>query len=1060
MGDFLLFDPTQQPLPIDPPAPADGVSDACKLETAHSLDELQHLLQEKPFRALLFSVPSEGDLEGIVSSLASFCRKIPILFLYEDEPSKGAFEKLGREIHGCVNRKGLTWETLQTSTKAATALWEALQRNTCLQGELEEARLEVELHRKAYRRISDDLRSAARTLSSMGELHRLFFHALDEQSAIRNFCRVLVKGNGHRVAWVGKIVENAGGIRIEPIAHAGDERGFLKTAFPGELRLGGILEGHPWALQEIRKEENRVAWASEALKRGYRSLAVVPLPGSGKDSRLALCVADAKEERFSADRLAMLADLAKLLSGGLRLLEEKVRRQADEGALTRMKRAVETSVSGFVIFSLEEGIQYVNGAALRLAGYSCPEEVVGRPYRDFVATNEKTPLILETVFGGGNWTGEFDLIRKDGTLREVFSSVSAIQPEGEEARSVLVSFTDISEKKKAEQALHESRALYEAIIEDQTDMILRFLPETLEITYANLPYARYYGTSPGELAGRSFKCRYTPEEEARIRDHLRKLTPQDPVRQIEEQVVLPGGEIRWQQWVDRGIFDDRGRLVEVQGVGRDITELKIAQQNLVREKARLMTLFDNSPDGIVFCTADHRVEIANKAFLQMFGFSAPEIAGRHIDDILLEPPEERAGALALNRAAQEGRQASLEGIRFGKDKVPVFVSVTVIPRTEPDGRFSGTFAIYRDLTERKQKEHALKISNTIIEGSPVVVFRWKAEKGWPVEYVSDNIRQFGYSPEEMNAPGFLYSSIIHPEDLPRVQAEAEALDRQGSPSFFHQYRIVMKNGQTRWVVERNRAERDASGLLSGHFGVVIDDTERKTAELVARKNHEALQESLRKLELSFRRTIEVLSSTTEARDPYTAGHQRKVALLSEAIARRMALPGKTCEGIYLAAMVHDVGKISIPAEILSKPSKLNDFEMALIRTHPDSAYEILKNVESEWDLAEIVRQHHERWDGSGYPRGLRGEEILLEARILAVADVVEAVASDRPYRPGLGLQAAVAALEAGKGREFDPDVAETCLGLLKEGFDFQGEFLFSTLPDKMEGAREWTQKLP
>jgi HD-GYP domain-containing protein (c-di-GMP phosphodiesterase class II) len=204
---------------------------------------------------------------------------------------------------------------------------------------------------------------------------------------------------------------------------------------------------------------------------------------------------------------------------------------------------------------------------------------------------------------------------------------------------------------------------------------------------------------------------------------------------------------------------------------------------------------------------------------------------------------------------------------------------------------------------------------------------------------------------------------------------------------------------------------------------------------------------LQQLEISFRKTIEVLSSTTEARDPYTAGHQRKVATLSEAIARRMGLPGETCEGIYLAAMVHDVGKISIPAELLSKPSNLNDVEMALIQTHPESAYEILKNVDSPWNLAEIVRQHHERMDGSGYPVGLRGEEILLEARIIAVADVFEAVASDRPYRPGLGLDAAMAVLEDGKGTEFDPDVVEVCRSLFDEGFEFEpvgGRFSFAT----------------
>ncbi|HOV28591.1 MAG TPA: PAS domain S-box protein [Synergistales bacterium] len=1046
MGDFLFFDLTNEPFFIAPSPRGAGVSGAHEPETARSFDELRQLLPKGAFQALLFRIPPDASLKETVSRLEEICTDVPILFLCDETQAEEASKRIGRGLHGCIDRKGLTWENLQHSIQSASALRNVLGANSRLKKELAETRLDVELHRKAYRRISEDLRSAVRTMSSLGELHRLFFHAQDEKSTLRNFCRAIVKGHGYQMAWVGRILESEEGIRIEPIAHAGDEQGFLATPFPGNIPLRGILEGHPWAVQNIREEAKRFEWAGEALQRRYRSVAVIPFFRPDRNSRMAFCVFDGREGRFSADRLAMLADLAKLLLRGLSLLEEKIQKQADDETLKLMKQAVETSVSGFVIFGLEEGIQYVNEAALRLAGYSSQEEVIGRSYRDFVLVNEKTPQILETVFRGGNWTGEFDLIRRDGSLREVFSSVSAVQREEEETRFVLVSFTDISEKRKAEQALLESRRLYEAIIEDQTDMILRFLPETLEITYANLPYARYYGKSPGELIGQSFRCRYTPEEEGRIREHLRKLTPQEPVRQIEERVIHPDGEIRWQQWIDRGIFDSEGNLVEVQGVGRDITELKIAQQNLLREKTRLMTLFDNSPDGIVFCTAEQVIESANKAFLELFGFSAPEVLGRKIDDLLHEPPDERAAALELNLASQDGRPRSLEGTRIGKNGVPVFVSVTVIPRKEPGGEISGTFAIYRDLTERRQKEQALKISSTIIEGSPVVVFRWKAEKGWPVEYVSDNIRQFGYTPEELTAPGFHYAKIIHPEDLPRVESETEALEAKGSSSFCHQYRIVMKNGEHRWVVERNRPERDSSGGLLYHFGVVIDDTERRNAEMEAKKSHEALQKSLRKLERSFLQTIEVLSSTTEARDPYTAGHQRKVALLSEALARRLGLPEKTCEGIYLAAMVHDLGKISIPAEILSKPSRLNDFEMALIRTHPESAYEILKNVEARWDLAEIVRQHHERWDGSGYPRGLRGEEILLEARILAVADVVEAIASDRPYRPGLGLKAAMAMLEESKGREFDPQVAQACLDLLREGFDFQGEIAFAPDP--------------
>ncbi len=187
------------------------------------------------------------------------------------------------------------------------------------------------------------------------------------------------------------------------------------------------------------------------------------------------------------------------------------------------------------------------------------------------------------------------------------------------------------------------------------------------------------------------------------------------------------------------------------------------------------------------------------------------------------------------------------------------------------------------------------------------------------------------------------------------------------------------------------------------------------------------------LRQSLEQSIQTIADTVEARDPYTAGHQRRVAELAMAIAREMGLPEEQVNGIHLAAMIHDLGKIHIPAEILSKPSKLTDIETMLIKTHPQAGYDILKNVKFPWPIADIILQHHERLDGSGYPQELKGDAILLEARILCVADVVEAISSFRPYRPGLGIEAALDEIIRGRGTHYDPQVVDTCVALFKEG---------------------------
>ncbi len=209
-----------------------------------------------------------------------------------------------------------------------------------------------------------------------------------------------------------------------------------------------------------------------------------------------------------------------------------------------------------------------------------------------------------------------------------------------------------------------------------------------------------------------------------------------------------------------------------------------------------------------------------------------------------------------------------------------------------------------------------------------------------------------------------------------------------------------------------------------------DVTKRKQAE-------QQVKQGYKKLQRTMEATINTISKIIEIRDPYTAGHQNKVSQLAVAIAQEMKLPEDKIEGIRIAALVHDIGKINIPSEILSKPSKLNNMEFSLIKNHPKVGYDILRRIDFFWPVAKIVLQHHEKIDGSGYPKGLKNNNILLEAKIIGVADVVEAMSSHRPYRPALGIDKALKEISQNKGILYDPEVVDTCLKLFKEkGFKF------------------------
>lgn len=211
------------------------------------------------------------------------------------------------------------------------------------------------------------------------------------------------------------------------------------------------------------------------------------------------------------------------------------------------------------------------------------------------------------------------------------------------------------------------------------------------------------------------------------------------------------------------------------------------------------------------------------------------------------------------------------------------------------------------------------------------------------------------------------------------------------------------------------------------FGLRSIDRQKKLDDEIHEK--ELIQE---RLASALRATIEAMSRTMEWRDPYTAGHQKRVASISTAIARKMGLDNDSVQALYMAGMVHDIGKVAVPSEILTKPSHLTELEMQMVQGHVESGYQILKDIPFPWPIAEMVRQHHERLDGSGYPRGLKGDEISLQARILAVADTIEAMATHRPYRPARGLSAAMDEIRAEAGVKLDSKVVDAAFGLMDE----------------------------
>ncbi len=232
--------------------------------------------------------------------------------------------------------------------------------------------------------------------------------------------------------------------------------------------------------------------------------------------------------------------------------------------------------------------------------------------------------------------------------------------------------------------------------------------------------------------------------------------------------------------------------------------------------------------------------------------------------------------------------------------------------------------------------------------------------------------------------------------------------------------------------EPNEVMINVSNALRRRKLEIENRRHRKKLEKLVLERTEKLQTTLNDLQKAMDGIIEAMGLTVEIRDPYTAGHQTRVAEIAHAIAIEMGLSKHQTEGVRIAGLIHDIGKMAVPAEILSKPGKITKNEFGIIKSHSQIGYNILKKIDFPWPIAQIVYQHHERMDGSGYPQGLSGEDILLEARIMAVADVVEAMASHRPYRPALGIEMALEEIEKNKGGVYDPEVVDACLRIFKE----------------------------
>lgn len=466
----------------------------------------------------------------------------------------------------------------------------------------------------------------------------------------------------------------------------------------------------------------------------------------------------------------------------------------------------------------------------------------------------------------------------------------------------------------------------------------------------------------------------------------------------------------------------KGRPARVVSV-LDVTDRRRLETAMEQSEARYRALFENNHAVmLVIDPATTAIVDANPAAANFYGYSREQLRQMRIGDINVLSAEEIRAQMELARSERrqffEFRHRLASGEVRNVDAYSGLVQVAGRPLL---------YSIVHDVTRRHEAEQELRDAElrfrALVENS--VVGTYMLEDGC-FSYASPSMElMFGRQPGSLvGAPAL---SVVAPEDHALVAEQVRRRAAGEVESVRYQFHGAHGEGRP-LIVEAHGAVACIKGRRV-IIGVAQDVTGKVDAAERERRYADELQSALRGI-------IDVLGQMVEMRDPFTAGHHRQVALLATAIARELGLADERCQGLGLAASIFDLGKIAIPADLLSKPGQLSDIEREYLRLHATAGYELLKSVAFPWPLAEIVHQHHERLDGSGYPRGLSGDEILLEARILGVADAISAMVSHRPYRPAQPVEAALDHLEANAGTLFDKAVVSACLRLVREqGFN-------------------------
>ncbi len=768
---------------------------------------------------------------------------------------------------------------------------------------------------------------------------------------------------------------------------------------------------------------------------------------------------------FPVEVSARLFDLEghKIILSSIRDISE--RREAEE-SLRLFRALLDNSSDGIeVVDPVTLRLLDVNETECRELGYS-REELLTMGLKDIEAKFTENQILefKDQILQNGEGRFESTHRRKDGTTYpvEIMAKIVRI------GKPYMLSIVrDITERRQAEQVLQNEKTFSETLIQSLPDIFFLLNRQGYPLRW-NKQLEWLLGLSPEEVPETNVLSIVHEDDRPRAIQAIQQAFEEGSAS-LESRLDLATG-IRDYLLTATRIETRLG--VNLIGFGVDITERKRTEAQLQESEEKFRAIFDHTSDGIIVMDIVTRVvKFANASMEQMLGYEPGELSGLAMAQ--LHPPE------ALSQVGEQfeqfagGSKGMVQDMpMLTRDGRVLYADLNGSPVDIGGHRY--LLGAFRDATQRRAVEMKLRRANRALQtlsAGNLALVQAENEDGLLRSITRVIVEQGGYSlavvdyakddPERTITPmawtGFegsdYWAEHLSWADTERGQLPVSRAIRSGKTQVCHDIPADASFNPWREALQAHDYLANIAlpfrddGKIFGCLSIYSSDTDAFDGEeikllekladdlaygIVTLRNRRAQEQHELVLRQSLEQFIQTIADTVQARDPYTAGHQQRVSELAVAIAREMGLPEDQIRGIHFAGIIHDLGKIRIPLEILSYPGKLTDVEFELVKQHPQAGYDIIKKVQFPWPIADIVLQHHERMDGSGYPQGLKGDAILIEARIITVADVVEAMSSHRPYRPGRGIEAGLDEISKMRGVYYDPHVVDACLSLFRE----------------------------